>query len=87
MNEPSHAFVLFELSKLHSNNLILQGDIEVAVDIVEVESLDDENKVEVEIGVLFDDIFSINFTLKLSKPMYVCGSFNFSLSNTINTFF
>ena len=63
MNEPSHAFVLFELSKLHSNNLIFLGNIEVDVDIVEVESLADEYKVEVEIGVSFDDICSINFVV------------------------
>jgi hypothetical protein len=90
VNEPSHAFVLFELSKLHSNNVISQGAVEVAEDIAEAEFLSDVYKVEVEIDdwiVAFDEICSINFILKLSKPMYVDGLFNNSFSNTISTFF
>lgn len=53
-------------------------EIGVDVNIFEVENLDD-------VDVVVDEIFSINFILKLSKPMYVDGPLK-TFSNSIITF-
>jgi hypothetical protein len=54
--------------------------------VLDVDVVIDVDIGEVEIDVSFDEICSINFILKLSKPMYVDGPPK-SFSNSIVTFF
>ena len=69
---------------------VVEAEIGVDIDIVVVEIGVDVNIFEVEnlddVDVVVDEIWLVNFILKLSKPIYVGGLFNISFSNKIVTF-